>query len=62
MSRQNKLKQKRKHRIPHAALNTARHKAEATGKRGGRTKKLHTKVQHYPKTALLGKWQWKYVD
>jgi hypothetical protein len=62
MSRQNKMASKRKHRIKHAALNTATHKAEKTGNRGGRTKKLHNKVQQYPKTVLLGPGRWKWAD
>lgn len=60
MSRQNKNRNKRKHRIKHAQLVGS--KVVATGSKGGRTKKLHTKVQQYPKTVLLGKWQWRYVD
>lgn len=59
MSRQNKAKQKRKHRVPHARFNVATNKAEATGKRGGRTKKLHSKLQIYPKTEYLGPCQWR---
>ena len=54
------MAQKRKHRVPHAKL--VGNKAEPTGSRGGRTKKLHNKVQQYPKTVLLGKWQWKWVS
>ena len=62
MSRQNKMAGKRKHRIPHAKFNTGTHKVEATGQKGPRrTQKIHTKRQIYPKTILLGKWQWKWA-
>lgn len=57
MSRQNKMKQKRKHRIRRAEI--VNNKAVSTGKKGGRTNKLHSKLQIYPKTEFLGPGQWR---
>lgn len=63
MSRQNKMAAKKKHRIPHAKLNTATHKAEATNQRGPRrTVKKHNKTQIYPKTELLGGGRWRFIN
>lgn len=62
MSRQNKMSNKRRRHVKHAILDNATHKAAATGARGSRTTRLHRKLQQYPKTILLGKWLWRWVD
>jgi hypothetical protein len=55
MSKQSKNRRK----LQRAREVTAAHKA---GQKIGRTKKLHNKVQQYPKTVLLGPGRWKWAD